>query len=68
MYPLVEHSLVVIEDQAFVLFEHPDGGAEGRECFAAPFLPPPLPDGIEMGVTDQVNGRFVHASLCRSNV
>ncbi len=63
--PAIENRLVVVEDELGVRVEELDRGSEGGERLGAPFLPAPLPDGVEVGVCDQVNARPLHGSSPR---
>ena len=55
--PLIEHGLVVAEDERGMLIEDIDSVPESRQGLGRALVPPPLPHRVEMGVTDQVDRR-----------
>jgi hypothetical protein len=58
--PAIEKRFVMVENEAVVFTEQLDSAAKGGQRFRASLFPPPLPDRIEMGVTDQMNTGLFH--------
>ncbi len=58
--PAIQQGLVMVKDQIVVLLQERYGRTERGQGFGTSLLPPPLPDRIQMGVTDQMDAWFFH--------
>lgn len=54
--PLVEHGLVVVEDEVGVFVQQVGGGLEGGQGLAQALGPVPDPHRVDMGLAYDVNG------------
>ena len=63
LHPGVEKGLIMIEDEVGILVQNLHRRAEGREGFGTALLPPPEPDGVKMGVCDQMDGLHIYTSF-----
>ena len=57
---LVNNRFAADEGEFFVLVHEIENGAAGDDAFVQAFAPVPEPDGIEMGVGDEMEGEVGH--------
>ena len=64
-HPAIEQGFVVVEDELGILVQKIGRGFEGGKRFCEPLFPIPDPDGVDVGLADQMDLRVVvgHARL-----